>query len=289
MVRGVWGFIQQLSNRELASAIWIVAFVLWAVCSRKTRTSAFDLLRAFFAWKLTVGYLAMLSYIAMVLFVFRALGVWQSTPIATILLWFVCVAFGMLFRCESAKEPSYFRNSVRENLRLTVLVEFIVNSYVLSLWMELLVVPLFVVIGVMLALCERDSSNEIVRVFLNRLMSAVGLAIATYAMYMVAVDFDQFAAIANLENFLLPILLTLAFLPFVYLTGAYVVYENLFTRLGFFIRDESLLEYAKWKTLRLFGLNLNGVTQWEKYIVHLNVADKHELDRAMRDFHSGIK
>jgi hypothetical protein len=287
MIRGVWDFIQQFSNRELAIAIWIVAFAGWAVCSRKTRASSLHLLKAFFAWKLTVGYLAMLSYVSLVLLALRALGVWQSTSVATILIWFVCVAFGMLFQWERANEPSYFRNAIRENIRLTILVEFVVNFYVLNLWLELLLVPLFAIIGAMIALCERDSKYDSVRVFLNSFMIAVGLALATYAMYMMITDFNQFATIANLENLFLPIILTLTFLPFVYLAVAFATYENLFLRLGFFIRDKSLLKYAKWKTLRAFGLSLNSANEWGKHLFRLSGVDKHGFDRAMRDFKSG--
>lgn len=147
--------------------------------------------------------------------------------------------------------------------------------------------PLFAIIGAMIALCERDSKYKSVRIFLNRLMVALGLVLAAYAIYMMVADFKQFAAIATLENLLLPIVLTLAFLPFVYLVAAYATYEDLFTRLGFFIRDEPLLKYAKWKTLRTFGLSLSNANRWGKHIFRLTGVDKHGFDRAMRDFKAG--
>jgi len=273
-------FISQISNRELAITLWIITVAVWALTSAKIRPSVVSLVKAFFAWKLTLGYLAMSLYISVVLIVLRYMGVWSKTPPATILIWIVCVAFMMLFNADNANKHDFFKSKLKENLRIIVVMEFIINFYTLDFWLELLFVPLMAVVGGMMAIAERDSQYEPVRKLLNGFMALTGILLTAYAFRMVVVDFKKFATIATLETFVLPILLTLAFLPFVYLVAVYSTYESLFIRLQFFIKDPSLLKYTKRRTLQVFHIKLVKLDEWSTNIYKLNLVDRQSVDEA---------
>lgn len=240
-----------------------------------------SLVKAFFAWKLTLGYIAMGMYISVVLIALRYMGVWRKTPPATILIWIICVAFMMLFKSDHANKHDFFKSKVKENLRIVLIMEFIVNFYTLDLWLELLFVPLMAVVGGMMAIAERDSQYDPVRKLLNGFMVLVGIFSTGYAFRMAVVDFKSFATIATLESFILPILLTLAFLPFVYLVAIYTTYESLFIRLQFFIKDQSLLKYTKKRTLQVFHFRLVALDEWSKNIYKLNLVDHQSVEEAL--------
>lgn len=282
----MFDFIDQFSNRELAITIWIITGAVWAVSSKKIRPSVVNLVRAFFAWKLTVGYVAMGVYISVVLFSFRYMGIWRKTPPATILIWIICVAFMMLFKSDHANKHDFFKSKVKENLQIVVIMEFLVNFYTLSLWLELLLVPLMAMVGGMMAIAERDSQYDPVRKLLNGFIVLLGIFISGYAFRMAVVDFKKFATIDTLENFILPILLTLTFMPFVYLVAIYVTYENLFIRLQFFIKDPSLLKYTKKRTLQVFHFRLVALDEWSKNIYKLNFTDYQSVEEALRNLNT---
>src|SRR3989339_1948485 len=121
-------------------------------------------------------------------------------------------------------------------------------------------------LGGMIAIAETNEKNEIVKRLLNYIMAFIGLAFTGYAIYMVVTDFEHFATLKNFENFYLPILLTIMFLPFVYFAALYAGYESLFVRLRFFISDVALLKYVKKKTILAFGPNLWVLNKWSKHI-----------------------
>jgi hypothetical protein len=77
----------------------------------------------------------------------------------------------------------------------------------------------------------------------------------------VATDFDAFASSETLARFWVPPALTLAVLPFFYLLGVYMAYQQAFVRLGFFMEDEPLLGYAKRAFARRFRLNLGELRE----------------------------
>lgn len=284
MINTVINVIQKFSNRELAIAIWLLVAIIWTLSQRKIRESLFHVIRAFFAWKLAISYVLMFSYITLMLVSLNALGIWQLTYFPNTILWVLCIAFVMLFEFSKANDLNFFKNAIKDNLKILIVLEFLVNLYVFDLWVELLLVPILVILGGMIAIAETDQKYATVKTLLNYIMAFVGLCLTSYALYMVSVDFKHFATLENFKGFYLPILLTIMFLPFIY--SLYASYENLFVRLQFFVKDSALLMYVKKKTILAFGPNLWVLNKWSNYINTLRFKDKKEVDEAVREFKS---
>jgi hypothetical protein len=288
MINTAISFVQKFSNRELAIAIWILVAIIGSLTHHKIRKSLFHLLKAFFAWKLVLSYVFMFSYVALILLSLHALGIWRLTHLPITMLWIVCVAFVMLLDYSKANDQNFFKNAIKDNLRILIVLEFFINLYVFNLWIELLLVPIFVILGGMIAITDTDGKYHTVRTFLNYIMAIIGLGFTIYALYMVAVDFKRFATLENFANFYLPLLLTTMFLPFIYFAALYASYESLFVRLQFFVKDSSLLRYVKKKTLLAFGPNLWVLSKWSKHIITLRFMDEKGVDEAIRDFKSAM-
>lgn len=275
---------QNFSNRELAIATWILIGVIWALFMPKIRKSLFQVIKAFFAWKLAISYLLMFFYIALMIIFLKASGIWKLANLQITILWIMCVAFVMLFELSKAVDERFFKSAIKDNLNGLIVLEFVINLYVFDLWVELILVPVMGIVGGMMAVAEIDKKYEIVKKALNFLMVCFGFAVTGYAIYMVITDFKNFATLANFENFYLPILLTIMFLPFVYFAALFVGYESLFIRLRFFISDVALLGYVKKKSILAFGPNLWLLHKWSKHINTLRLRDKRDVDTAVRDF-----
>lgn len=281
-------FISQFNNRELAITIWLIILVGWLGSSSKVRPSVINLVKAFIAWKLIIGYMAMGIYITIVLVVLKCFGIWSKTSTATILIWIICVAFVMLFKADKENKYDFFKIKAKENLRFLVVIEFIINFYAMDIWLELLFVPLMAVLGVILAIVERDSKYEPLHKLLNGFIFIIGVLFMGYAFIMIVVDFKSFASISTLENFVLPILLTLFFLPFVYMVAVYATYEILFIRLKYIIKNPLLFKYAKMRTFQVFHFRLAALDEWSKNIYILNIVDRQSVDEALRNMNKVI-
>lgn len=289
MIELLFGFCQKLSNREIAIFIWIGLFLIWGLTQRKIRDSFSSVLKAFFAWKLTLSYLVMFLYIAIILILLHSLGIWKFSHIVNTILWIVGVAFVMLFEHSKANNESFFKHAIKDNLKFLVALEFFINLYVFSLWVELLLVPVFSVLGVMLAIAESNKQYEVVQNGINYIMAIIGTFFIGYAVYMAVSDFNSFLTLENFKNFGIPILLTIMFSPFIYFLALYVNYETLFIRLQFFVNDKSLLRHVKKKTIFAFRLNLWVLNKWAKHINTLRFEDKNSVDEAIRKFKNMIK
>jgi len=276
--------IKNLSNREAAIAIWLLIGLIWAFTQSKIRQSLLLVIKSFFAWKLSMSYIAMLSYIAMILFILHLVGIWNMIHITTTILWVICVGFVMLFENLKANNESFFKNSVKANLKVLVVFEFLINFYVFSLWVELLLVPVSGILGGLLGIAATKKEYASLQKSLNTFMAIIGTLLVGYALYMTINDYKNLFTLHNFESFILPILLTIMFLPFVYLWAVYANYETLFIRLEFFVSDKSLLPYLKKRTFLAFRLNLWSLNKWAKHINTLRFEDRASVDQSIRAF-----
>ena len=266
MMETIQKVFQAFNNRELAVSIWILFAIIWCVSYSKIRKSSFQLIKAFFAWKLTLSYILMFTYIAFEIWVLKVVAIWKIDHIALTVLWCVCVAFVMLFNFQKANDQKFFKNSVKDNIKGLVFLEFFVNLYVFNFWIEFMIVPISAIIGGMKAIAERNKEYEIVDKLLNFILVAAGLFLLFYVSYNVVTDFENFATIQNLESFYMPILLSILFIPFVYIAALIASYETLFARLQFFVPDKEVLRYAKLKTILSIQFNLSKLNRWSDYI-----------------------
>ena len=226
----------------------------------------------------------MFLYIAMIIYPFYLLGFWGTHWIKNTILWAICIAFIMLMRFSKASDKNFFINSVKDNLKILIILEFIINLYVFSLWIELLLVPFSALIGGMIAIAETDEQYKSVKKFLDFVLSFMGIVFVVYALYKVSTDFGNFASKKTIIDFSLPILFTMMFLPFVYLIALYSNYETLFLRMPFFIENQRVLSYSKRKIVLSFGFNLKAINRWGSHFNSLLIKEKKDIDEAIKEF-----
>lgn len=266
MTETIQNFIHVLNNRELAASSWILIVAISCAIYPQTRKPLFQVLKAFFMWKLAFSYILMFSYIAVVIWALNTIGLWRIDLLPLTALWCICVAFVMLFGFQKANDQHYFINSLKDNIKGLIFLEFFVNLYVFNFYIEFLMVPIFAFIGGMKALTERNEEHKIVDNLLNNFLVLFGSILIFYSAYNIVVGFEDFATFQNFECFYLPVLLSILFIPFVYFMALYAAYETLFIRLQFFVPEKSILRYAKIKSLFSIHCNLWKLNRWHDYI-----------------------
>ncbi len=138
-------------------------------------------------------------------------------------------------------------------------------SYSFSLWIELLLVPVLLIIVVMNTMAETKEEYAPAKRLTDGMLLVFGLVVLAYSGFKIYTGFNNFASADNLRAFLLPVILSLAFMPFLYLFTLYITYETLFTRVDIFIKeDRKLARFAKWRVFRLCHFNLKRLNRFSK-------------------------
>lgn len=260
------------STRETALIFWSSIFIIGALLVVKFK-GVYDLLSKFFDRKIQIPLWGMFFYIAAITFAFYKAGVWNINLLKDTMLWSLTSATILFFNINKAKESSYFRPIVIDNLKAVIPLEFVTNFYTFSFSVEMTIIPVMTFIGLMQIVAEHSSKTNAEHLktasCLKGLFTGLGILIFIYVFYKTAIDYKSLITIENLKSLFLPVIYTFLLLPFLYLLALYMNYEILFIRLPYLIDNKKELLKVKLNILLLANLNLRKL---HKISTNLNFA-----------------
>jgi len=167
---------------------------------------------------------------------------------------------------KAAEDKDYFKKILLDNLKFILILTFLINFYTLPLIIELITLPIIVIIVAMSAYAGTKKEYLTAKKFADFILSAWGIFLIIYATTQILSNYQNFFITDNFLAFLLPILLTLVLVPFLYGFAVYMTYESLFSRIDFLIgkNNKQLASFGKRKILKTFILNLKKLNKFSK-------------------------
>jgi len=238
-------------------------------------------LKAFFQKKIITVFLAMFVYIFFIILLFSKLQIWNASLTKDTGFWILGSAFVLLMNVNNAtQDDHHFKKILIDNLKLILVLEFIITLYSFDFWIEMLFVPVMFLIVAMGAVAEIKKEYLPVKKLIDYILSFIGIFLIIFAISKVIGDYQGFLTANNLRSFVLPPLMTLAYIPFLYIFALIMAYEMLFVRLDIFLKnDKKLAGFAKQKIFRLCFLNLGKLNRFAKESTSdlLNLRDKNGI------------
>jgi hypothetical protein len=211
-------FLDFLDSREKAVVLWALVLVVFvAVKGEGFVGSLIGVLRTLVAPKLLLIFGSAAVSCAAVVLLASEVGLWHTTAIKETVYWFFgtgVVLVGNAIQWQD--DPDCRTKLLRQALRFTIIVEFLINLYVFPLAVEILLVPLVLLFVVMQVVAERDPSLAQARKPIDFVLTAFGLALLVHFAVSAISDLEGFLTRENAEDFLVAPALTLAFAPFLY-------------------------------------------------------------------------
>lgn len=239
-------------------AIIILLFLIFAIYKREIRHSLAGVLKCFFKWKILLPVALMLLYICCFVWLFYKVNLWDWSLLKDTIFW-AGAALVMLFNYERIGKD--LKKYLKDQFGLIIILEFVAGFYAFNIIGELILVPFVIFLSMMNAVAATKKEWLPVKKLTDGLIATIGIYILLFAISRMIGGFRTFATIHTLETFLLPIIFTLIFLPFIYVVALFAEYEMLFVRLEhvWFKNNKSLIKYAKRQVFKTCLLNLRKV------------------------------
>ncbi len=248
-------------SREIASFSWLLILLSIGLFNSGIRKSLIQVLKAFFQKSILLTILFSIIYSACITYLLQRLGFWQWNMVKNVIAWFIGSAFIVLMSLTKSNEQGFFRRLLLNNLKILAILQFIMNVHMFSLLVEFIMIPFITLIVGMRAIAEgKDEHIKTVK-FLDGLLSVGAIVFLIFSIRDIATDVSKFASFTTLKSFLLPIILSISFIPCAYLISLYMTYKVIFRRLGIFLSNRRNLRYAKWRTLRMCNVSLNRLNK----------------------------
>jgi hypothetical protein len=291
------GFISVFNNREKAIIAWGIVLLVCLLCIKDIRRiigeSFFSLLKNLFLGKVGVALSTVTLYVVLIVFLVYNIRLWDISMLKDTIVWFLGTAFIRFINVNNVtKEDNYFKNVILDNLRLVVVLEFIINLYVFNLWGELVLIPITFLLTAMIAVPVTEKKDLLAKKLINVILSIIVVFVIVFSFYRMVSDFSNFATVQNLKNFLLFPYLTALYLPFVYLLALYGTYDSTFNRIDFLLKEnKELARFTKWKIFWQCLFNLKKLSMFSKmYTVRfMSIKNNSDVTNLIREFKTKYK
>ncbi len=223
----VLAVLDLLDSREKAVLVWTLVALAWAVIKVDEFLASVGGILRVLCGKLLLPFVLLASYCAGVVIAAQALGLWHTTATKETVYWFLGTGVLLVGRAiESANNPNWARKSLRSALRLTLIVEFLVNLYVFPFGVELVLVPFVVLLVLVEAIAALDPTHAPAQRFSSGVITTIGFGLLAYVLVSVFSDLSGFLTRENAEDFLLAPALTLASFPIIFVVVRWVQWDT---------------------------------------------------------------
>ncbi|TML62909.1 MAG: hypothetical protein E6G22_07180 [Actinobacteria bacterium] len=212
-----------LNSREKASLLWVAAIVAFATAKRNGVASSFvAVVRSLLAPKLLAVFGSAALYCAGVVLLARWIGAWHTAALKETIYWFFTGGVVLVGRAVTHAAPfdlAFYKALLRQAVRFTIVVEFLVNLYVFPFLAELFLVPLVLLFVAMQVLAAHDDSLANARKPIEGLLTTIGLLLLAYFVVKAILNPANLFTREHAERLLVAPILTFAFVPLLWAWG----------------------------------------------------------------------
>jgi len=259
-----------LNSRQAAGLLWLAIFIIWVIYKNPAGLgkSIRSLLKTFFSRQILSLFTLIIGYNIVVVWWLWKVGYWDSTMLYDTVTFIAIGGIGSVFKASPqgvTYDRKFFFKTILTNLEVMVLFAFLADFFPFHFLVEFfLVVPLMTMLILLVTFTDKREGAEQVHRFLSGVQAFVGVALIGYLVYKVITQYQQLMNLQALYQVLLPFVMSVFFLPLLFLVCVDLAYQNAGMLISFKQQDKRL---ARWKKRRLFwrfGLNLKALQTFRR-------------------------
>ena len=261
------------STRELATAFWVGAILIAVgmaiVTNKKIRQGFIGVLKCFFNRKLRKLWEIYFLYIGIITLMFSRSPIWKNIYLKDIILW---TLFSGLTICMNAvageADEKYISKVLKDNIRFTVVTEFLLSTFTFSFWVELIIILITTVIVLFDTVAEHKSDAIAVHKLLQDVMAFAGLCVILQTVRVGILEYRELNVINTLVSFFIPIVYLLLVTPLEYAFELYSKYEMLFIQMHFKEPSDKMVQRKRHlKVIKACGLSVRKIILFQKQCI----------------------
>lgn len=261
------------STRELATAFWggaiLIAVGMAIVTNKKIRQGFIGVLKCFFNRKLRKLWEIYFLYIGIITLMFSRSPIWKNIYLKDIILW---TLFSGLTICMNAvageADEKYISKVLKDNIRFTVVTEFLLSTFTFSFWVELIIIPITTVIVLFDTVAEHKSDAIAVHKLLQDVMAFAGLCVILQTVRVGILEYRELNVTNTLVSFFIPIVYLLLVTPLEYAFELYSKYEMLFIQMHFKEPSDKMVRRKRHlKVIKVCGLSVKRIMLFQKQCI----------------------
>lgn len=267
-----------LNSRECAIITWVCILYIFIVFNKSTRTEFNNLVKQLFSIEFVKIYIFLFFYIFGIVLLLKSLNIWTGLNLKDTLSWTLFVSTMLMFKSIQIKNvKSFFKDIVKPIFGFSLFIEYLSDNFTFSFLVEFLLIPLFFLLGGMIAISDQKKEYSQVNRFLK------GISILIYLMFFFMIIRNVFYnheflfSWGNFQIFIIPIILSILLVPFLYTITWYSNFQNISVTLKNHFKNSETYRYAISKAIIYFKWDIDGIKRWRKIIQAKYLFEKKDI------------
>lgn len=160
--------------REQALIIWFVIFIVYALSNKAVRSSIPNIIKSFFRLFRHTIFIITNLYIVFIFILMYSFNVLEDSVIKDYVVWIFSALYPLIFRVSTKYLEESIWKIIKETFKLSIIPMFIISEYTLSIWAELIIVPVLALISGLLVVSEKDKKYHQFKKLLNIILIVIG-------------------------------------------------------------------------------------------------------------------
>lgn len=262
-----------LSSREWATIIWFFVFLVFLLIKQFKSTGKIlgNIFKIFFEKKFMRLWEIYILYIVVTIFLISKLPFWNIIFIKDIAIWTIFSGFYYYINATSREsDETYISTIIKKSFKLTIIIEFIISSFTFSLFAEIIIIPIAMILTASEHISGKNEKYNSVHKALEILIAIFGLFLAYKTLENAIYEYKNLNVINTFISFIIPIVYLFICIPLIYSIELYAKYEVVLLRLKI-ICDKNMWDYKSQRRLLFIKCKFS--------IRKINLFQKHYLPK----------
>lgn len=272
-----------ISPRELAMLVFFL--LLFIFMFKSSPKNLIHLLKALMSPKLIIVFLGGIVYLVLWVLLLAMVGLWEMSLLKETFVYIVTSTALVAKSIDIPKNKNLFINQVWDNIKITTIIAYIINLYSFPFWMEMLLlitISFFVMIQTFAKSKDAIRYEGIIKIA-NRIVNLCLWVYLIGFMHWLTENWHDVFSKTNFYCLLLPVVLGIIFIPYMYVIALYSSYELIFTRIKVSAKNTGKdCHFRKKIIFKTCGLNLNKIIAFDKKFNQYGVVNNQDFERFVK-------
>lgn len=224
----------------------------------------------------------MTLYISLVLYLLSFIGLFNINLIKDAIFWFIVGAIPLFFKANDVnkKYKNFFRNNAIKFITIPTILSFLfINFYTFNITNEVILLVALLFIACLIAVSKTDEKYKPAEKFFSVIFLIIVIFLILNFIYNLFINPNGFLNINTVITFILPAILTITLLSYIYTLALYIEYETFYVRLKVVFNDSKTHKYVFKKVFKKYKLDFFGLTAFLSEFRFYNMQNNEDIEK----------
>lgn len=256
------------SNREWAIIVLLFLFIIYCIFDKNVRPFLNHLIKCFFVRRILIMMLISNLYIFICVLILRICGWWDFFLLKDTALYMIITSFLINIKMINVERHHPFQEVFKDQLKMVNIILFIYNLFCFDFLIEMILILVVLLLRVLVKVASKseDFNGQRTSKFLQYILYFFYAILFVFLIHYLFYNFDNVFNHNVLKSFLLPLVLSLLYLPYLFCLSVYSSYTAWFSHIRAYSNDNrNLYLYRRNAVIKHCMFNLKMIKYVSKH------------------------